>query len=114
MRGIYTYIISDENFSYADGKSYTVIWDGVTYQCAATTFNNILILGNLHIMIPEAADTGKPFLFAIMSKDEKGVYANDTAATHTITVRAEIVYPIASEFLPDGVKNTMSLTVINA
>ena len=99
--GFYIHQITDEGFTIVDGNSYTVIWDGVTYQCVATAFNNILMLGNLHIAIPEAADTGEPFLFAMMSESGKGVYANDTAATHTITVRGEIVYPIASEFLPD-------------
>ena len=99
--GIYLHEITDEDFTIVGGKSYTVIWDGITYQCVATTFNNALILGNLHIAIPEAADTGEPFLFGIFSVDEKEIYANNTAATHTITVRGEIIHPMATEFLPD-------------
>ena len=100
-KGLYMHRITDENFAIADGKSYTVIWDGEAYQCVATTFEGSLILGNLHLAIPEAADTGEPFLFAMMSEIEKVVYATDTAATHTITVRGEVAYPIAPEFLPD-------------
>ena len=45
---------------------------------------------------------------------QKFIGTKDTTATHTITVHEEIVYPITSEFLPDSVKNRMSLIVINA
>lgn len=102
--GIYIYTISDENFSYADGKSYTVIWDGVTYQCVATTFSNMSALGNLAIA-GAGDDTGEPFLFADQGNGQKMIGTNSTAATHMITVREEIAYPIASEFLPDKIVN---------
>ena len=99
--GIYTHSITDENFAIAGGKSYTVIWDGVTYQCVATTHNNSqFLLGNLAIAGP-GSDTGEPFLFLYQYDGEKAIGTNSTAATHTITVRGEIVYPIAPEFLPD-------------
>ena len=130
--GIYMHQIADENFTYADGKSYTIIWDGEAYQCVATTFEDMFVVfGNLAIA-GDGADTGEPFLF-IISDTDKVVYTTDTAATHTITVRGETVYPMASEFLPldstpttdstnpvtsGGVKNALdgkvSLAVINA
>ena len=128
--GIYTHAISDENFSYADGKSYTVIWDGVTYQCIATTFNGMHVLGNLGIL-GAGDDTGEPFLFADQGIGQKVIVTNSIAATHTITIRQETIYPIASEFLPldstptaesmnlvtsDGVKNALDkkmMLVIN-
>lgn len=103
--GFYIHQITDEGFTIVDGNSYTVIWDGVTYQCVATAFipspgYNLLVLGNLHIVFPEdAADTGEPFLFVMMSERGKGFYANDTAATHTITVRRKVVYPMDNEYL---------------
>ena len=100
--GIYMHQITDEDFIIIDSKSYTVIWDGVTYQCVATNFEGSSVLGNLHVAISEAADTGEPFLFAMNPAGKKLVYTNDTAATHTITVRGEVVYPIAPEFLPKG------------
>ena len=130
--GIYSHQITDENFTIVDGKSYTIIWDGEAYQCVATTFKDMFVVfGNLAIA-GAGADTGEPFLFIIFDTD-KVVYTTDTAATHTITVRGEIAYPIASEFLPldstpttdsanpvtsGGVKNALdgkvSLAVINA
>ena len=94
--GIYMHRITDENFTIADGKSYTVIWDGEAYQCVATNYRDDLVLGNLAIAGVPDSDTGEPFLSAY------GMIAtNNTAATHTITVRGETVYPMASEFLPD-------------
>ena len=105
--------ITDENFTIVDGKSYTVIWDGEAYQCVAITVDNIPILGNSSIA-GAGADTGEPFLFMDYGNDQKLIVTNSTAATHTITVSDEIVYPITSEFLPDSVKNAMSLIVINA
>ena len=129
--GVYRHQIADENFTYADGKSYTVIWDGEAYQCVATTIWDLLILGNLGIL-GAGDDTGEPFLFADQGIGQKLIGTNSTAATHTITVRREIAYPIASEFLPldstptadstnlitsGGVKNAldgkMSLDAIN-
>ena len=104
--GFYKHQIMDENFTIVDGRSYTVIWDGVTYQCVATTImpmpdESILVLGNLAVA-DAVADTGEPFLFMDQGDGQKAIATNNTAATHTITVRGEIVYPIAPEFLPDG------------
>ena len=99
--GVYAHQITDENFTYVDGNSYTVIWDGEAYQCVATTIGGALILGNLGIMgLPN--DTGEPFLFLDEGNGQKAIGTNNTAATHTITVRGEVAYPIAPEFLPEG------------
>ena len=98
QNGIYVCTISDENFSYADGKSYTVIWDGTTYQCVATTFQGMPVLGNLAIA-GAGADTGEPFLFDDQGNGQKLIGTNSTSATHTITVRREIIYPMDNEYL---------------
>ena len=97
--GIYMHEITDENFAIVDNESYTVIWDGTTYQCVATAYRGILSLGNLGIM--GMTDTGEPFLFSDEGNGYKAIGTTDTAATHTITVRGEIINPIATEFLPD-------------
>ena len=129
--GIYMHQIADENFIYVNGKSYTIIWDGETYQCTAIPFQTELTLGNLGLA-DVGADTGEPFLFVDQGNGQKVIATTDTAATHTITVSEKIIHPIASEFLPldstptaesinpvtsNGVKNAldgkMSLIVIN-
>ena len=102
MDGIYEYQITDENFTIVYGKSYTVIWDGVTYQCVATTFNGILVLGNLAIA-GAGADTGEPFLSMDLGNGQELIGTNSTAATHTISVCVETIHPIADEFIPSRV-----------
>ena len=100
--GVYLHQIIDGGFTIVDGKSYTIIWDGETYQCVATIADNgFLTLGNLAIA-GAGVDTGEPFLFIDQGYGKKGIGTNNTAATHTITVRGEVAYPIAFEFLPEG------------
>ena len=100
--GAYMHQIADEGFTIVDGKSYTIIWDVETYQCVATIADNgFLTLGNLAIA-GAGVDTGEPFLFIDQGYGQKGIGTNNTAATHTITVRVEVAYPIAFEFLPKG------------
>ena len=96
----YTHTISDENFSYTDNKSYIVIWDGTTYQCVATIFNGLLVLGNLAIA-GVLNDTGEPFLFIDYNDGTKLIVTADTTTTHTVTVFAGIIHQIAKEFIPD-------------
>ena len=95
--GVYTHQIMDENFTIVDGKTYTIIWDGETYQCVATIVQDTLVLGNLAVVGIPDSDTGEPFVFA-----NGLIGTNSTAATHTVIVRGEIAYPIAPEFLPEG------------
>ena len=97
--GLYIHQITDENFAIVDNESYAVIWDGETYQCVATNYSDLPIIGNLAI-VHAGSDTGEPFLFAIQGTN-KLTYTTDTAATHTITVYKEIIHPIAEEFIPD-------------
>ena len=96
----YAHTISDGNFSYTDGKSYIVIWDGTTYQCVATIFNGVLVLGNLAIA-GATPNTGEPFLFIDYNNGTKLIATADTAATHTVTVCAGTIHQIAKEFIPD-------------
>lgn len=111
--GIYMHQIADENFVYVDGESYTVIWDGEAYQCIATTFSNILVLGNLGIS--GMTDTGEPFLFLDYGNGQKIIATKDTSATHNVTVCVETIHPIAQEFLPEiAIENGMVLKNIQA
>ena len=109
--GIYMHEITDENFAIVDNESYTVIWDGTTYQCVATAYRGSLALGNLGIM--GMTDTGEPFLFVDQGDGQKAIGTTDTAATHTITVRGEVAYPIAPEFLPKGYPYKEMATILD-
>lgn len=100
--GICIHQIMDENFTIVDGGSYTVIWDGVTYQCAATNYSGSSspILGNLSVA-SLGADTGEPFLFM-----DGIIGATNTAATHTIIVHGETIHSISPDFLPQATQTT--------
>ena len=80
------------------GQTYTVNWDGTEYECVCAVFmSTILALGNKSIF-GSGDDTGEPFLYL-----STGAFATlETTASHTISVKktAEIVTPMAEEFLP--------------
>ena len=88
-----------------EGQTYTVKWDGTEYECVgATAGENMYVLGNLS-MAGAGADTGEPFLYVYETSgaEAAGQFRTlDTSASHTISVKttAEIVTPIAEEFIP--------------
>ena len=97
-------------FEIAEGQTYTVSWDGTEYECAGEpAFNGgASILGNLSIA-SLGVDTGEPFLYLYDSTETRGRFATlDTSASHTISVKtaAEVITPMAEEFLPAAPKNT--------
>ena len=86
-----------------EGQTYTVKWDGTEYECVGAVFNSMPLLGNLSIM-GASGDTGEPFIYAYNTSLHAGNFAtHDSSASHTISVKttAEIVTPMAGEFLPN-------------
>ena len=98
-----------EALEIVEGQTYTVNWDGTEYECVGATLDeNMYALGNISIAGVDA-DTGEPFVYGYNIEQAFGMFATlDTAASHTISVKtiAEIVTPMAEEFLPANVKNT--------
>ena len=96
-------------FEIVAGKTYTVNWDGIGYECIGVALpRNVYAIGNLSIK-DSGDDTGEPFLYTYESDTPSGqFYTLDTAATHTISVkgREETVTPMAEEFLPAGANST--------
>ena len=93
-------------FEIVEGQTYTVRWDGTEYECAGAAFgDDKYILGNLSIQ-GAGADTGEPFMYVYGRTLADGTFVTlDTAASHTISVTtaAEVITPIAEEFLPTEV-----------
>lgn len=86
------------DFSFTEGKSYKVKWDGAVHTCTATELSGAISIGN-PFLIGEGEDSGEPFVIGITSdgimlfnaNSEKpshrvAIYANDTAATSLPTV----------------------------
>lgn len=101
-------------FKPVDGEIYTVIYDGISYECRASTVSgsemSIVIVGNAAAMGGE--DTGEPFAIVeymgtIMTMNTSGA----EGSSHTISIEGykKEVTPIPIQFLPTSVVNA-SLT----
>ena len=89
-------------------KTYTVKWDGNEYECVCVVSEEGTAFGNLSIM-GSGDDTGEPFLYLYNTNRKAGLFGTlDTSASHTISVKttAEVITPMAAEFLPANTKNT--------
>lgn len=87
----------------AVGQTYTVKWDGTEYICVSSLADAGPLIGNLSFA-GAGDDTGEPFAYLYIPDEAAGQFATfDTSASHTISVKttAEIVTPIAEEFLPN-------------
>ena len=83
-----------------NGKPFTIIWDGTPYNCV---FNiSISGFGNPSLMYDSAPDTGEPFLI-----DIHGIFTKENNNSHTVEIKIvdEIIYPMASDFLPQANQN---------
>ena len=104
--GAYTSAISRHSPEIVVGQTYTVKWDGAEYECVGFKFDvNTSVIGNPSIL-GKGDDTGEPFLYTYNIRRGRGVFGtHDTSASHTISVKttAEVITPMAEEFLPSGV-----------
>lgn len=85
-------------FDISEGKTYTVVWDGVEYSCVCHAMGPITYIGNPAVFGLEA--TSEPFLYV---NSEQPTWASyDTAASHMIKVTTiDTVYQTIDEnFLP--------------
>ena len=69
-------------FDISEGKTYTVVWDGVEYSCVCHAREPITYIGNPAVFGLES--TGEPFLYVSGQQSVWGSY--DTAASHMIKV----------------------------
>lgn len=73
------------NFTATEGDSYSVVFDGVTYECSAKSIDGILCIGNASILYPTEADTEEPFFIA--SQGSKWVtVSTDISTEHVISI----------------------------
>ena len=96
--GVYWTHIQQGPLAIAEGKTYTVNWDGTEYECVCFVFNSIPAIGNLSIF-GVGADTGEPFAY---EPDENAFITLDPSPTHTISVKTtdETITPMSEEFIP--------------
>ena len=87
----------------SDGKTYTIVWDGVEYSCVGHVADGASYIGNPAAFGAES--TGEPFLYANASAGQSMWVAYDTATSHTISVitQATTYEKINESFLPKSV-----------
>ena len=97
--GVYGSFLSPPPLNIVGGHTYTVIWDGVEYECLCADNDKQRYLGNKSIFGNDN-DTGEPFLYDYY---QNAFATLDTSATHTISVKRveETVTPMAAEFIPN-------------
>lgn len=73
--------------TFEEGKKYTVIWDGTSYECVGTYYENLDVvgLGNPHLIFPDMEDTEKPFALGCMSNNVI-IFTSDADGFHTVKI----------------------------
>lgn len=92
------------------GQTYTVVFDGVIYQCVAKeTYSNEPFIGNSSILgWNDDKNTGEPFFIDVWIDGDyaETTFAATTAGSHTISIStiAEVVHQIDKKYvpIPDG------------
>lgn len=85
----------------ANGKPFTIIWDGTPYDCV---FNNSISgFGNPSLIYDSAPDTGEPFLI-----NTHGILTKENNDSHTVGIKIvdETIYPMDKKYLPVGLEVT--------
>lgn len=85
------------------GETYTVSWDGTTYECACIDFNGNTVIGNLSIA-GAGSDTGEPFVMIVQNRVGIEIATKDTSASHTFSISGFVpeVVKIDEKYLPDN------------
>ena len=85
------------------GKEYTVIFDGVSYNCIAFIMQGISVIGNCAIAVPSLYNSGEPFVIAASTaKATLMIETNSAGTTHTVTIKSveENVQTMDKKYLP--------------
>lgn len=91
-------------FDVQNGKTYTVVWDGVEYSCAGLVNGGVGLIGNPAAFGAES--TGEPFTYAVSGKQYMWL-SYDTSTSHTIKVTtvATVYQTIDVNMLPKAGEN---------
>lgn len=87
--GIYIYpdIRNISRFELREGKRFTIVFDGTSYDCVAFNFNGTIGFGNLSFL-GGGDDSGEPFIFLDNKRDY--VFATKNGGTHTISCTTDV------------------------
>ena len=98
------YSQTNSTIDFEVNKEYTVIFDGVNYNCIASIVDDIPTIGNGAIFNSNLyPDNGKPFIIAAsIAKGLLVILTNSAGTAHTVTIKAieENVQTMDKKYLP--------------
>lgn len=98
------YSQTNSTIDFEVNKEYTVIFDGVNYNCIASMVDDIPTIGNGAIFKPNLyPDNGKPFIIAAsIAQGLLVILTNSADTTHTVTIKSveENVQTMDKKYLP--------------
>lgn len=84
------------------GNTYTVIWDGVYYECVSKEYTEdgvaFITLGNIHIQDTAVEDTGEPFFYLYFMGSTANFKTLETDAFHVVSIYDGVL----EQPVPDG------------
>lgn len=110
--GLVTTLSSSEYIDFEEDKTYTVIWNGVEYECNPHCITNGTFLGNCSVnseLSGSNENTGEPFIISPIHLNKESTsyvcFTNElnTGCTVSIVYKERVPNIIPSEFLPDVV-----------
>ena len=85
---------------FIEGDTYIVSWNGAKYTCIATTWGNIVCLGNVG-KITGSGDTGEPFFMASIEGLIRAQSLDDSTEV-TVSIVHVNIHKIPLKYLPEG------------
>lgn len=86
------------------GRTYTVVFDGVSYECVGCFYEGVLYLGN-RVLIDGAAESApEPFVILYAPRGSNLILCATSEESHTVAIytTGENIEPVAYKFMPDG------------
>lgn len=109
------YLTKPLNEPLVKGETYTVIYNGASYDCVVPELEGMPALGNVDLAMG-TGDTGEPFVFIVMTDPEanaNGMYGAamplDGAASVTLSITKEAVHTIDEKWLPASAREKLKV-----
>lgn len=96
---IYT-VVNPFKMNPVAGSTYTVVWDGVSYDVKMQDFDGLGYIGNVNYV---TMTSGGNIPFAIVFADEIFLVTESHAASHTISISEAVVHKLDHKYLPDDI-----------
>lgn len=86
------------------GRTYTVVFDGASYECVGSAFDGDRYIGNRGFVDGATESASEPFVILYAPDGTNLILCATSEESHTIAIytTGEIIEPVAYKFMPDG------------